>query len=119
MASLARITVLRTSRTFAPRAFSTSITARKSATEAVKNVAKAVDRKVSNKLVDGIEIGETATHKVKEVAGVTSSEVKGKASEVAGKASKVSGEAKGKASEIAGEAKGKANEVAGDVKGKL
>jgi hypothetical protein len=42
---------------FAPRAFSTSFVARKTPTEAVKDTVKGVDRAVSDKLVDGIEIG--------------------------------------------------------------
>ena len=42
---------------FAPRAFSTSFVAQKTATEAVKDTVKGVDRAVSDKLVDGIEIG--------------------------------------------------------------
>jgi hypothetical protein len=42
---------------FAPRAFSTSFAAHKSATETVKDTVKTVDRKVADKLVDGIEIG--------------------------------------------------------------
>jgi len=42
---------------FAPRAFSTSPTFRKIVPEAVKNATKTVDRAVSDKLVDGIEIG--------------------------------------------------------------
>ena len=44
-------------RTFAPRAFSTSFVARKSATESVKDGVKSVDRAVADKLVDGIEVG--------------------------------------------------------------
>lgn len=52
-------TAIRSSRsvTFAPRAFSTSLANRKTATEAVKDTVKTVDRKVSDKLVDGIELG--------------------------------------------------------------
>jgi len=42
---------------FAPRAFSTSFVNRKSATETVKDAAKTVDRAVSDKIVDGIEVG--------------------------------------------------------------
>jgi hypothetical protein len=41
----------------APRAFSTSFIVRKSATEAVKDTVKGVDRAVSDKIVDGIEVG--------------------------------------------------------------
>jgi hypothetical protein len=39
------------------RPFSTSLVTRKTATEAVKDTVKTVDRKVSDKLVDGIELG--------------------------------------------------------------
>ena len=42
---------------FAPRAFSTSFAVRKSPVEAAKDTLKSVDRAVSDKLVDGIEIG--------------------------------------------------------------
>merc|ERR1712000_760893 len=45
---------------FAPRAFSTTFVARKSATESVKDGVKTVDRKVSDVLVEGIEVGQTA-----------------------------------------------------------
>merc|ERR1712230_236301 len=89
---------------FAPRAFSTTFVARKSATESVKDGVKTVDRKVSDVLVEGIEVGQTAAQKAKEVAG----EAKGKANEVAG-------EAKGKANELAGEAKGKKEELKGKM----
>ncbi|KAH7395647.1 LEA domain-containing protein [Cadophora sp. MPI-SDFR-AT-0126] len=110
-----RTTITRASRapaaSFAPRAFSTTFVARKSATEAVKDGVKTVDRKVSDVLVEGIEVGQTAAQKAKEVAGMSQSEMKGKASEVAG-------EAKGKANEVAGQAKGKANELAGEAKRK-
>ena len=49
MALVARASMVQT-----PRQFSTSIAAQKSATEAVKDGLKTVDRKVSDKLVDGI-----------------------------------------------------------------
>jgi hypothetical protein len=47
---------------------------------------------------------ESATQKVKEVAGISTGEAKGKAAEL-------KGTAKGKAHEIAGEAKGKTEEI--------
>ncbi len=43
----------------APRQFSTSIAARKSISETAKDTLKTVDRKVSDRLVDGINIGCT------------------------------------------------------------
>lgn len=62
MSFLTRTTMFNASRTsarFAPRAFSTSFVARKSATETVADAAKTVDRKVSDVLVDGIEASRT------------------------------------------------------------
>lgn len=41
----------------APRYFSTTIAAQKTVTEAAKDTLKEVDRKVSDKLVDGINAG--------------------------------------------------------------
>lgn len=93
---------------FATRAFSTSFAAHKSATETVKSGLKTVDRAVSDKLVDGIELGETAAQKAKEVTGMSADEAKGKAAEL-------SGEAKGKAAELSGEAKGKKEELKGKL----
>ncbi|KAI6715344.1 hypothetical protein JHW43_002086 [Diplocarpon mali] len=121
MSFLTRTTILGASRSarFAPRAFSTSLVARKSTTETVKDGVKTVDRKVSDVLVDGIKAGENAAQKAKDVAGMSSGEAKGAASEVAGevkgKATELAGEAKGKANEVAGQAKGKANEVSGKM----
>ncbi|KAK2628832.1 hypothetical protein QTJ16_001935 [Diplocarpon rosae] len=122
MSFLTRTTILNASRSsvrFAPRAFSTSFVARKSATETVKDSVKTVDRKVSDVLVGGIEAGESAAQKAKDVAGMSSGEAKGAASQVAGevkgKATELAGEAKGKANEVAGQAKGKANEVSGKM----
>lgn len=43
------------------RAFSTSLANRKSATDAVKDTVKGVDRAVSDKLVDGIELGRSSS----------------------------------------------------------
>jgi hypothetical protein len=58
MSFLTRTSIRVASRaTFAPRAFSTSFTAQKTATEAAKDTLKTVDRKVSDKIVDGIEVG--------------------------------------------------------------
>ncbi|KAF6810749.1 lea domain protein [Colletotrichum plurivorum] len=95
----------------APRQFTTATPAQKSATEAVKDGLKTVDRKVSDKLVDGINIGSTVASKVKEAsADVTEGNATGKAQELRG-------EAKGKAQELKGDAKGKANELAGKAKG--
>ncbi|EOO03227.1 putative lea domain-containing protein [Phaeoacremonium minimum UCRPA7] len=98
--------------TTVPRAsFTTSIQLQKTATETVKDSLKTVDRAVSDKLVDGINITTNAASKVKEAAGEASS------GKVTGQAAELRGEASGKASELKGEAKGKAHEVAGKAKG--
>lgn len=47
----------RVAATSASRSFTTSLAARKSATETVKDGLKTVDRAVSDKLVDGINAG--------------------------------------------------------------
>ncbi|KAF2661534.1 hypothetical protein K491DRAFT_673840 [Lophiostoma macrostomum CBS 122681] len=93
------------------RLFSTSPIVRKSPVETVKDAAKAVDRKVSDAAVKGIETGEEAVGAVKSKLPETAGEAKGQAHEVAG-------EAKGKASELTGEAKGKAQELKGEAKAK-
>ncbi|KAI8626163.1 hypothetical protein F5Y19DRAFT_478768 [Xylariaceae sp. FL1651] len=89
-----------------PRQFSTSIAARKSVTEAAKDTIKTVDRKVSDKLVDGINAGSRATEKVT-----------GKATEAnykaAGSAEEIRGKMKGEAEELKGKAKGAAKEAEG------
>lgn len=63
MSLLAR-TAVRSTRSFAfaPRAFSTSLVTRKTAKEAVKDTVKTVDRKVSDKIVGGIELGRMSPH---------------------------------------------------------
>ncbi|KAF4980907.1 hypothetical protein FZEAL_3192 [Fusarium zealandicum] len=95
----------------APRAFTTSFVVQRTATEAVKDTAKKVDRVVSDKIVDGIEVGENVTGKVKETAqDVTGGNATAKAQEL-------KGEAKGKAQELKGEAKGVAQEARGKAKG--
>lgn len=56
VAPISRVAVASASRT---RTFTTSIAARKSATETVKDGLKTVDRAVSDKIVDGIDAGGT------------------------------------------------------------
>ncbi|KAL2423314.1 hypothetical protein ABEF95_006223 [Exophiala dermatitidis] len=90
------------------RLFSTAIVHQKSATEAVKDGLKKVDRVVSDAAVTGIDKTIELKDKAAEVAGVETGKAQGKASEVAG-------EAKGKAAELSGEAKGKAAEVKGKL----
>ena len=53
--------VARASIAQAPRQFSTSFAAQKSATESVKDGLKTVNRKVSDKLVDGINASSMST----------------------------------------------------------
>ncbi|KAJ0164516.1 hypothetical protein CTA2_810 [Colletotrichum tanaceti] len=100
-------------RTFAvaPRSFATTVPAQKSATETVKDGLKTVDRKVSDKLVDGIDAGANVAEKVKQAVPNTMGEAKGKAEEL-------KGEAKGKVNELSGQAKGKAEELKGEAAGK-
>ncbi|TLD33598.1 hypothetical protein PspLS_01010 [Pyricularia sp. CBS 133598] len=114
----------RTAVSTVPRAsFTTGSILNKTPTESVKDGLKKVDRAVSDKLVDGINVAANVGQKAKEVTeDMTSSEAAGKASELAGeaqgKASQLAGQAQGKASEMAGQAKGKAAEVQGQAQGK-
>ncbi|TLS22866.1 uncharacterized protein PpBr36_06478 [Pyricularia pennisetigena] len=107
-----------------PRAsFTTGSILNKTPTESVKDGLKKVDRVVSDKLVDGINVAANVGQKAKEVTeDMTSSDAAKKASELAGeaqgKASQMAGQAQGKASEMAGQAQGKASEMAGQAKGK-
>ncbi|KAG8162430.1 hypothetical protein KVR01_008195 [Diaporthe batatas] len=104
----------------APRAaFSTTVQLRKNPVDATKDGLKKVDRVVSDKLVDGIDIGVAAKDKVKDVtANVTGGDVKGKAAELKGEAAGKAQELKGEASQVAGQAKGKAAEMKGEAKKK-
>lgn len=105
-----------------PRLFSTAIVHQKSATEAVKDGLKKVDRVVSDAAVTGIDKTSMSNqpsfcHLLVRRANMIhfTVELKDKAAEVAGVET---GKAQGKASEIAGEAKGKAAELSGEAKGK-
>lgn len=55
MSFIARTTLRRAA--FAPRAFSTSFAVQKSPVDTAKDALKTVDKAVSSKIVDGIEIG--------------------------------------------------------------
>ncbi|KAF3763299.1 hypothetical protein M406DRAFT_323083, partial [Cryphonectria parasitica EP155] len=113
MATLTR-TAANTTFTTLPRAsFSTTVQLRKNPVDVAKDGLKTVDRAVSDKLVDGINVGTHVKDKVKEAASDLSS---GKAS---GDAAKLRGEAEGKAQELKGEAKGKASELKGKAKEKV
>ncbi|KAL7938889.1 hypothetical protein V8C35DRAFT_276111 [Trichoderma chlorosporum] len=133
VAPASRIAAVRTSRTF-----TTSLAAQRTASEVVKDELKHIDRAVSDKLVDGINIATKASHKVMETAEDLSSSgvsgqvegmeahargkaqgmkatAKGKVDEMKGKAEEVKGKAKG----AAAQAKGKANETADEVQSNL
>lgn len=125
----------------APRTFTTSIAAQKTATETVKDGLKSVDRAVSDKIVEGIDLACTFTNlsklyptgimltvdpaaaaqKVKSSAEVNANEASAKAQELKGEASgktqELKGEASGKASELSGRAKGAAEQAKGTAKG--
>merc|ERR1711974_11368 len=58
------------------RLFSTSIRVQKGPVEAAQDGLKAVDRTVSETIVKGIEKGEEASAKAKEVAGIGKKEAK-------------------------------------------
>ncbi|KAB5545800.1 ClpP/crotonase-like domain-containing protein [Coniochaeta sp. 2T2.1] len=94
----------------------------KTPVETAKDALKTVDRAVSDKLVDGINVATNVKDKVKDVTeDVVGHKSTGAAAEVSGqakgKASELAGEAKGKTGEVVGEAKGKASELAGKAKG--
>lgn len=116
-----RIAVARSSRTF-----TTSLAAQKTATETVKDELKHIDRVVSDKLVDGINLASAASHKVRETAEDLSNsgvadQVEGEAAHAKGKAQEMKGRAQGKMSEMSGKAqemKGKAKGAAAETKGK-
>ncbi|KAI1468340.1 uncharacterized protein F4812DRAFT_426337 [Daldinia caldariorum] len=101
----------------APRHFSTSIAAQKSVTEAAKDTLKTVDRKVSDKLVDGINVGAKLASKVK--GDADTGKVKGTAEEIRSQVKGAAEEAEGKAKGAAQEAEGKAKGVVQEAEGKI
>ncbi|KAI1364040.1 hypothetical protein F5Y08DRAFT_223752 [Xylaria arbuscula] len=107
----------------APRQFSTSMAARKTIAESAKDTIKSVDRKVSDKLVDGINAGSKAAEAVTGKATEANYKAAGSAEEIrskaAGKAEELAGKAKGAAKETEGEIKGAAKSAEGKVKGSL
>ncbi|KAI0876188.1 hypothetical protein GGS24DRAFT_246679 [Hypoxylon argillaceum] len=96
----------------APRQFSTSIAARKTMTESAKDTLKSVDRKVSDKLVDTINVGAKAAEAVTGKATEASYKATGTAEEIRSKM-------KAESEELAGKAKGAAKTAEGKVKGNL
>lgn len=131
----------RTLTTTSIRTFTTSPALSKTATDSVKDGLKTVDRAVSDKLVDGINLTSTSAlprgphkefHILTEVGAAadkakktkdnlansaTAKQAEGKAEELKGEAKGAAGQASGMAQEMKGEAKGKAQEVKGKVKG--
>ena len=102
-----------------PRAaFSSTARQEKTATETVKDGLKAVDRAVSDKLVDGIDVAAAVGTKAKEVGNEITGKAQEYSGEAAGKAQEYRGEAAGKTSELAGKAKGSASNLAGQASGK-
>ncbi|KAK7951208.1 uncharacterized protein PG986_006936 [Apiospora aurea] len=99
----------------APRPFSMATRLQKNPVEATKDTLKQVDRKVSDKLVDGINAASKTAEKVQDTN--IGSKVKGTAEQVkgeaAGKAEELKGKTAGKTEELKGEAKGTAQEAAG------
>ncbi|ROV94753.1 hypothetical protein VMCG_08837 [Cytospora schulzeri] len=104
-----------------PRAsFTTTVQLQKNPIDTAKDGLKKVDRVVSDKLVDGINIGTDVKDKVKEAGSdVTSGKTSGQAAELRGEAKGKASELKGDAKEAAGEAKGKASELKGKAKEKV
>ncbi|KAI1129753.1 hypothetical protein F5Y10DRAFT_145062 [Nemania abortiva] len=96
----------------APRQFSTTIAARKTMTESAKDTLKSVDRKVSDKLVDGINVGAKAAETVTGKATQANYKAAGTAEEIRGKM-------KAESEELKGKAKGAAKEAEGTIKGNL
>ncbi|KAL6893223.1 hypothetical protein HDV57DRAFT_513434 [Trichoderma longibrachiatum] len=123
-APISRIAAVRST-----RPFTTSRAAQKIVPETVKDGLHKVDRVVSDKLVDGINMATAASHKVMETAedlsssGVAeqvegmSAHAKSKAQEMKGAAKGKAEEMKGSAQEMKGAAKGKAEELKGKTKG--
>ncbi|KAI0409154.1 hypothetical protein F4802DRAFT_593442 [Xylaria palmicola] len=106
-----------------PRQFTTSFAAHKTIAESAKDTLKNVDRKVSDKLVDGINVGSKAAETVTGKAAEANYKAAGTAQEIRGKAkaegAELAGKAKGAAKEAEGSIKGAAKEAEGKVKGNL
>ncbi|KAI0096746.1 hypothetical protein GGR51DRAFT_567001 [Nemania sp. FL0031] len=96
----------------APRQFSTSLAARKTITESAKDTLKSVDRKVSDKLVDTINVGAKAAEAV--TGHATHANYK-----AAGTAEEIRGKMKAESEELAAKAKGAAKDAEGKIKSSL
>ncbi len=104
----------------AAAAFSSAAPRHKSAAEVARDTLKSVDRAVSDRLVDGINITSTVLlsscfylplHALTDSKATVGNKIKEAGSDV------VEGNATGKAAELRGEAKGAASNAAGKTKG--
>ncbi|OAF57496.1 hypothetical protein VC83_04577 [Pseudogymnoascus destructans] len=93
------------------RAFTVSAMRQKGPVDAAKDALKTVDRKVSDKLVGGIKVGETVAEKTKQATGLKGHQAKREFEE---DLYNEEGEVKGKINEAIGEAKGKVREAEGE-----
>lgn len=86
--------------------------------DATKETLKKADRTVSDAAVKGINTGEKAANKIKDVVGSGAKQAREKGEEVKGEASEYAGKAKGEAADYAGKGKGKAEEALNEAKQK-
>ncbi|TQS36741.1 hypothetical protein Golomagni_02802 [Golovinomyces magnicellulatus] len=113
MTSLARVAVgyIFSCTKFAPRttaSFSTSFVRENKAADAVREKAKKVDEAVSDKIVDGISMGQSIAGKAKEMSGVLDGNLKDKTKEFSGVSEK---DVKGKTEELRDQAKEKKEDL--------
>ncbi|KAJ5827053.1 hypothetical protein N7447_003816 [Penicillium robsamsonii] len=101
------------------RSISATAPCHKGPIDATKETLKKADRTVADAAVKGINTGEKAAEKIKDVVGSGAKQAKAKSGEVKGEAAEYAGKGKGKAEEVLGEAKGEASEYAGKGKGKV
>ncbi|EKV05912.1 LEA domain protein [Penicillium digitatum] len=87
--------------------------------DVTKETLKKADRTVSNVAVKGINTGEKAANKIKDVVGAGTKQAREKGEEVKGEASEYAGRVKGEAAEYAGKGKGKAEEALSEAKEKM
>ncbi|EJD55319.1 hypothetical protein AURDEDRAFT_155555 [Auricularia subglabra TFB-10046 SS5] len=119
-----RTTITQTARTAvrtvetsgATRSFATTSVMQKTVTEKVAETADKVNKGVGSGLADAIEVGETATEKVKETLGVGAEKTKQAANTASSAAQGVGKDVKAKTEQTAETAKQRANEL--NAKGK-
>ncbi|KAI1305032.1 hypothetical protein F5Y03DRAFT_162496 [Xylaria venustula] len=106
-----------------PRQFGTSMAARKTISESAKDTLKSVDRKVSDKIVEGINISskaaETVTGKATEASYKATDSAEGIRNKAKANSEELAGKAKGTAEEAKGTIKGAAKEAEGKAKANL